>query len=178
MNLIRFIDDMLTAQCTVYKSCRELLHVLATEIKPSKDKIVAEPIVHVSNALADVQHDISESSSDDDEAVVTQAVPSVVGVKRDRQAALLSSNSVCSIDEINPLVNVDSLYEEAWKLLNTPSVVIDPQSLSNLLAEMGVVEKELLAFCEEEDIERIAKELRLIPKRKFLELFKRWRSAL
>jgi hypothetical protein len=93
----------------------------------------------------------------------------IVGEKRDREEAFAPNSSSSKPD-------LDNCFEEAWKILHTPSFTTDAHALEGLLIEYGLTEKELLPYCEQEDIDKIAQLLKMIPRRKFMDLSKRWQS--
>jgi hypothetical protein len=109
---------------------------------------------------------IATTSIDGDIAVSsnTSMVHHIAGVKRDREEAFTTSSSKLDL-------------EEAWKILHTPSLATDAEALEKLLGEYGLDEKEYLPYCEQEDINKIAQLLKLIPRRKFIDLSKRWKAS-
>ena len=189
----------IAGQTKVYESWQAVLPLVFRPIEPAPAVVatpqrtiistVATPAVRrVSDVIIDVDDTSSDEDDEEEEEEEEEAksslkeisqplqVPSTIGVKRDHETALEESVSVedapvaiaVNVDNVEIVNNV---FEEAWKIITTPLFAVDPQSLNTVLTELGLEEKELLAFCESEDLERIANELRVIPKRKFLELF-------
>ncbi len=87
----------------------------------------------------------------------------IIGVKRDRSET----------DNQSFLI---TCFEDAWKLITTPSFAIDSNSLAIVLGELGLTEKEMLEYCEQEEMQTIANELKVLPARKLMELFRRWKQ--
>ncbi len=149
--------------------------IISTVVTPSVRR-VSDEIIDVDDTSSDEEDDEEEAKSSLKEISQPLQVPPTIGVKRNHETALEESVSVedapvATADNVDNVEIVNNVFEEAWKIITTPLFAVDPQSLNTVLTELGLEEKELLAFCESEDLERIANELRVIPKRKFLELF-------
>jgi hypothetical protein len=105
------------------------------------------------------------------------SVTPIVGIKREREIpTLLPVTEVIGQSTSSHGADTDRYFEEAWKLLNTPSFAVDVQGLQGVIEELGLTDQDMLAFCEEAEIEMLVKQLKVLQGRKLMQLFKKWKQ--
>jgi len=61
-------------------------------------------------------------------------------------------------------------YNQCWNMLNTTQKVIDAGEVRVVLEELGLTDATDLAYCEEEQLHRLARLLKPVPQKKFMAL--------
>ena len=82
--------------------------------------------------------------------------------------SMLRRTSSMSLSSSLSFLLPDDVVEQAWLLLQTPSLAIDEQQLLQHLHAEGILSPPLLASCDAEDVDHIATFLKKVPRRRFL----------
>lgn len=154
---------------------------------PQQDLVETVNIVVTESVTNDIDKISTETNMElkavetDVEVQIPVTLAPIIGVKRCRDVPPFPFTHVdddrTTKDE-NERNELDRCFEEAWKLLNTPSNVIDAQAMQNMIQELGLVDKEMFLFCGASEIDILVKHLKVLPGRKLILLFQKCKSLL
>ncbi len=151
-------------------------HTVVNSLPGSVSIPVASPIIPSLSPLGIGSVDtISGVKRDRETALVIPSVPIVESMTMVSNTAAIAATTTVPTTSNVSLVDLHQCYDEAWKILTTPSNASNIETLNTLMNDLGLTDKEMISFCEREDIETLTKGLKVLLGRKLMKLFDKWK---